>query len=91
MSDKTIVACSVEHTHEDPNHAYMFTFKVAAEEESGDVGQGIQSYNNMLAEMGYAPGHHDDDIKRRQHCVLQRTCRDRHDRDEHERNDLRAE
>ena len=39
----------------------MFTLKVAPEEESDDVDQGIQSYNGMLAAMGYAPDHDDDD------------------------------
>ena len=52
------------HTDEEPHHASMLTLKVAVEvleEESDDADQGIQSYNDMLAEMGYAPGHHDDD------------------------------
>ena len=54
------------HTDEEPHHASMLTLKVAVEvleEESDDADQGIQSYNDMLAEMGYAPGHHDGDTK----------------------------
>ena len=56
----SVVAFSVVHTKE-PHHAYISTLKVAGEEEPGDVDRGIQSYNDVLAEIGYAPGHHDND------------------------------
>ena len=63
VADKKVVAFRVEHTHEEPHHAYMLTPKVHAEKEPDGADQGITSYNGMLAEMGYAPGHHDVNTK----------------------------
>ena len=53
----------MKHTHAEPHHAYMFILKVDAEKEPDGVDKGVQSYNSMLAEMGYAPGHHNGDTK----------------------------
>ena len=41
----------------------MFILKVNAEKEPDGIDQRIQNYHNMLAEMGYGPGHDDDDTK----------------------------
>ena len=41
----------------------MFTLKVTTEQETGDVDQAIQRYDNTLVEMAYAVDHYDGDTK----------------------------
>ena len=51
----------MEHADDEPYHASMLTIRVDSEEESDCVDEGIRRYNDMLAVIGYAPGHHEDD------------------------------
>ena len=60
-TDTTIVAFSVERADDEPYHASMLTLRVDSEKKSGGVNEGIRRYNDMLATLGYTPGHDEND------------------------------